>query len=304
MQRQTDRSGQLPQARESSVERGSPARTEGMTAMRTRPLYDIVALLARLGIGAVFISHGWQKITVGIDQTSDQFAALDVPFPTAAAVYSTFVELLGGAALILGLGLPIAGVLLFIDMAGAFAFVNGQNGIFLVDEQGVTAKNGFELVLVLGVASLVFAAGGAGRITLDSRLFGRRSDDDLDSESDWVTSLNPDDDAPPAPRAISDPKSERPEESERPPSELETSAPPKKPTSAPPKKPAMPATTGGPTVTESAASPRLAADIVTDTSRDTLVAGRKKRRSGGKSDLGKTQPIRRPGADPKDSPDT
>ncbi|HZB31505.1 MAG TPA: hypothetical protein VE465_15200 [Streptosporangiaceae bacterium] len=46
----------------------------------------------------------------------------------------------------------------------------------------------------------------------------------------------------------------------------------------------MPATTGGPTVAESAASPRLAADIVTGTSRDTLVAGRKKRRSGGKKE--------------------
>jgi hypothetical protein len=54
----------------------------------------------------------------------------------------------------------------------------------------------------------------------------------------------------------------------------------------------MPATTGGPTVAESAASPRLAADIVTDTSGDTLVAGRKKRRSGGKKgQRDATQPI-------------
>jgi hypothetical protein len=52
----------------------------------------------------------------------------------------------------------------------------------------------------------------------------------------------------------------------------------------------MPATTGGPTVAESAASPRLAADIVRDTSGDTLVAGRKKRRSGGKGGKGATDP--------------
>src|SRR3954469_16275230 len=66
-----------------------PARTEGMTVMRARPLYDIVALLARIGIGTVFIAHGWQKVQVGITQTSDQFIAWDMPFPTAAAVYAT-----------------------------------------------------------------------------------------------------------------------------------------------------------------------------------------------------------------------
>jgi putative oxidoreductase len=254
--------------------------------MRTRPLYDIVALLARTGVGAVFIAHGWQKIQVGITTTSDQFTAMDVPIPTAAAIYATFVELLGGAALIFGLCLPIAGVLLFIDMAGAFAFVNGTHGIFLVDEQGVTAENGFELVLVLGLASLVFAAGGAGRLTLDSRLFSRRSSADSDTEA-WVASLGSDVNSVKEPLAVA-----APAEPERTPSDVKKPAPPK---------PAMPATTGGPTVPESAASPRLASDIVTDTSRDTLVAGRKKRRSGKGGD--KTQPIRRPGADPNDSPE-
>jgi putative oxidoreductase len=262
-----------------------------MTTMRTRPLYDIVALLARTGVGAVFIAHGWQKIQVGITTTSDQFTALDVPLPTAAAVYSTFVELLGGAALILGLGLPVAGVLLFLDMAGAFAFVNGPNGLFLVDEQGV-AQNGFELVLVLGLASLAFAAGGGGRLTLDHRLFSRREDEDADSP-DWVSSLSDDQDSPPAEhRALAAPTEQR--------APAET----KKPKPPPSAKPAMPATTGGPTVPEVAASPRLAADIVKDTSRDTLVAGRKRRRSGGKGSVDEqTQPIARPGKKPKDSDD-
>jgi putative oxidoreductase len=295
-----------------------------MTAMRARPLYDIVALLARIGIGAVFIAHGWQKVQVGITTTSDQFTGWDVPFPTAAAVYATFVELLGGTALVLGLALPVAGVLLFIDMAGAAVFVHGTNGIFLVDEHGV-AKNGFELALVLGVAGLVFAAGGAGRITLDSRLFGRRT-----AAAPGPTPAPPA--APPAGHA-SDPdaldaatggRDERAIASSPASTSTSTSTPTSTSTStsrssaasaesttprsgtpaksATQKKPAMPATTGGPTVAESAASPRLAADIVTDTSRDTLVAGRKKRRPGGKKDSSDvTQPIPRPGAPKKDS---
>ncbi|MCP9978715.1 DoxX family protein [Actinomadura madurae] len=128
--------------------------------MRSRPLYDVVAVLARLGVGVVFMAHGWQKIEAGVTATSRTFDTLGVPLPTAAAVYSAFVELLGGAALIAGLGLPVTGALLFIDMAGAFVFVHADQGLFMVD--GTTVQNGYELVLALGMASLVFAAGGGG----------------------------------------------------------------------------------------------------------------------------------------------
>jgi putative oxidoreductase len=261
-----------------------------MTAMRTRPLYDIVALLARIGIGTVFIAHGWQKVQVGITTTSDQFTAWDVPFPTAAAVYATFVELLGGAALIVGLALPIAGVLLFADMAGSVVFVNGTHGIFLVDEHG-TARNGFELALVLGLAGLFFAAGGAGRLTLDSRLFSRRTA----RAPVGVASPAPAGAAPAARAGAAAPSAAAapsvpvagagPEPPAAPAKPAGPDSPGKPGRGRKPGKPAMPATTGGPTVAESAAAaPRLAADIVRGTSGDTLVAGRNKERRSARKD--------------------
>ncbi|GAB3966343.1 hypothetical protein GCM10029978_031260 [Actinoallomurus acanthiterrae] len=146
---------------------------ERPAAPRGRPVYDVAALLARCGVGLVFLAHGWQKIQVGVDQTGHNFDAMGVPAPTAAAVYATFVELLGGTALILGVALPVAGVLLFLDMAGAFVFVHATHGVFVVDKG--TPRNGFELVLVLGLASLLFAAGAGGRLTLDHRLWGGNS---------------------------------------------------------------------------------------------------------------------------------
>lgn len=179
--------------------------------MRTRPLYDILALLGRIGVGIVFLAHGWQKIQVGITATSQSFDDLQVPAPTAAAIYATFTELLGGLALIVGLGLPVAGLLLFVDMAGAFVFVHAAHGIFLVDKGKPT--NGFELVLVLGVASLLFAAGAGGRLTLDHRLFPRR-------EPDHPRAVHPDPLEPPSrdpyattPYAMDD--TEQPSPSER-----------------------------------------------------------------------------------------
>ncbi|MER5334775.1 DoxX family protein [Micromonospora sp. NPDC002717] len=130
---------------------------------------DVAMLLARIGVGIVFFAHGWQKlVTNGVDGTAAFFDKAGVPLPTVSAWFATGVELLGGAALILGAVVPIAGVLLALDMLGAFIFVHAGNGLF-VD------KGGYELVLVLGAASLLLAAVGAGRLSVDHLLTGRRA---------------------------------------------------------------------------------------------------------------------------------
>ncbi|GLY77883.1 DoxX family membrane protein [Actinoallomurus iriomotensis] len=222
--------------------------------MRNRPIYDVVALLARCGVGTVFLAHGWQKIQVGVTATGRNLDAMGTPLPTAAAVYSTFVELLGGAALILGLALPVAGTLLFLDMAGALIFVHAKHGIFLVDNGKV--QNGFELVIVLGLAALVFAAGGGGRIALDQRLFGGRS-----------RGADEDDETPPPWRPVPGTTEETP---------VASPAKPAIAAGAYPVPPESPREDSRKDEDKPAARPRLAAEIVTDTSRDVIVAGRKK----------------------------
>ncbi|MFA1545831.1 DoxX family protein [Actinomadura chokoriensis] len=230
--------------------------------MRSRPLYDVVAVLARLGVGIVFMAHGWQKIEAGITATGRTFGDLGVPLPTAAAVYSAFAELLGGAALIAGLGLPVTGALLFIDMAGAFLFVHADQGLFMVDEG--TVGNGYELVLALGMASLLFAAGGGGKLTLDqwiiSRRFGRPGDEDEDDAASFVESLRQ--------------------------AELK---PAKKPARRTPKSPA-------PTSSEPSDKPA----VPEGTEDDTLVAGRRK--SPQRRRASTTQPIKPTGDDKTKSP--
>jgi len=122
---------------------------------------DLVLLIARVGLGVVFVAHGWQKFrTNGIDGTAQAFEKMGVPAPTLSAYYATGAELLGGIALIVGVLTPIAGVLLALDMAGAFAFVHLSNGVFASD-------GGWELVAVLGLLSLTLAAVGPGRLSLD-----------------------------------------------------------------------------------------------------------------------------------------
>ncbi|GGM45769.1 membrane protein [Micromonospora sonchi] len=129
---------------------------------------DVGVLLARIGVGIVFFAHGWQKlVTNGVDGTAAFFGQVGVPMPTASAWFATGVELLGGAALILGVAVPVVGALLTLQMIGAFAFVHAGNGLFV--DQG-----GYELVLTLGAASLLLVAVGAGRFSLDHLLSDRR----------------------------------------------------------------------------------------------------------------------------------
>jgi putative oxidoreductase len=132
------------------------------------PARDVAVLLARVGVGVVFFAHGWQKFfTNGIDGTAAFFDQAGVPAPTLSAWVAAVIELVGGAALILGLLVPVVGLLLLLDMLGAFLFVHVGHGLF-VDE------GGYEFVLVLGAAALLFAAIGGGRYSLDHVLFGRR----------------------------------------------------------------------------------------------------------------------------------
>jgi putative oxidoreductase len=133
------------------------------------PVADVVLLFARAAIGVVFVAHGWHKLhTDGIGHTQHMFKTIGIPAPSISALYTTFVELVGGAMLIAGLLVPLAGVLLFLTMAGAFFFVHMDKGIFV-------SEGGYEYVLALGAATLTLAAVGGGRYGADGLLATRRS---------------------------------------------------------------------------------------------------------------------------------
>lgn len=130
---------------------------------------DIATLVARVGLGIVFIAHGWQKLnTNGIDATKAGFEGMGVPLPAISAYFATFVELVGGVALVLGIFTPIVGILLFLNMLGAFLFVHYDLGVFV-------SEGGYELVVALGVGALLLAATGAGRFSLNGVFGGKTS---------------------------------------------------------------------------------------------------------------------------------
>ncbi|WP_187438055.1 DoxX family protein [Actinomadura decatromicini] len=136
-------------------------------ANRIPYLSDVALLIGRVAVGVVFVAHGWQKFDdMGHGGVTKMFKGMDIPAPSLAAYYSTWVELIGGLALIAGVAVPLAGLLLAADMAGAFWFVHKGNGVFVTE-------NGYELVLVLGASALLLALAGAGRFSVDGLLFDR-----------------------------------------------------------------------------------------------------------------------------------
>lgn len=130
---------------------------------------DIITLIARIGLGAIFIAHGWQKFNEWtIAGTSDSFAQMGVPLADIAAPVATFVELIGGALLILGALTPIVGFLLAANVIGALIIVHLTPTPFV--DQG-----GWELVASLAAGALLIAASGPGRLSIDRLLFSSKA---------------------------------------------------------------------------------------------------------------------------------
>jgi putative oxidoreductase len=126
--------------------------------------YELALTLVRIVVGITFLAHGWQKLFVnGIPGVTGFFGSLGIPASGFFAIVVTLLELIGGFALILGLGTRIVSALLAVDMLVALVLVHLPNGFFV-------SNGGVELVLLLLVASVSLALSGAGAYSVDARI--------------------------------------------------------------------------------------------------------------------------------------
>ena len=125
-------------------------------------------LVLRVVVGGIFFAHGAQKIfEYTLAGTTQSFAGMGVPLPEIAAPFVAFLELIGGAMLVLGLFSRLAGILLAVDMVVALVLVHLPAGFWV-------GEGGYEFVAVLGVAALALAFTGAGKFSLDRALLRGR----------------------------------------------------------------------------------------------------------------------------------
>ncbi|NMH92031.1 DoxX family protein [Pseudonocardia bannensis] len=147
--------------------------TTDITGVRNTALVqmarDLVLLVARVGLGVMMVVHAKLEYDFGggsLAGVGKLFEQAGVPLPAITGPANMLGELIGGIAMILGLAVPVVGVLMALNMAGAWIFVH-TSGLFSMDH------NGPELVIALGLLSLVLAVTGSGRFGLDHLIVRR-----------------------------------------------------------------------------------------------------------------------------------
>lgn len=136
--------------------------------MNQSTLTNTALTVLRVIVGFIFAAHGWQKFTeFTISGTQAAFGKMGVPAAEVVAPIVATVELVGGIALIAGVLTRVFAALLAVDMLGALFLVHAPAGLF-------ADKGGYELVLALAAATAAVALTGAGRISVDAAVFGRR----------------------------------------------------------------------------------------------------------------------------------
>jgi putative oxidoreductase len=149
-----------------TTERTRPTRDSALV----RTTRDVVLLVARIGLGVIMVAHAKVEYDFGgsLAGVGRAFAEAGVPLGTLTGPANVLFELVGGLAMVLGLAVPVVGVLMAVNMVGAWVFVH-TSGLFAMDH------NGPELVIALGLLSLVLAVTGSGRFGLDHLIVRRRT---------------------------------------------------------------------------------------------------------------------------------
>ena len=148
----------------------------------------LLRVLLRVLIGGLFVGHGTQKLFGwfgghGLDGTSGFFESLGLRPGKPNAIAAGAAEAGGGALLVAGVGLPLAGAAITGTMTTAIRHVHGPKGPW-------TTEGGWEYNAVLIAATLAVvedycglgwalgagAAGAAGSLAI-SQLATARSDE-------------------------------------------------------------------------------------------------------------------------------
>jgi putative oxidoreductase len=140
-----------------------------MLANLRKPHYDLASLVLRLGLAAVFITHGYIKIRQQNSWTNV------IPREMQQAV--AWGEFACGCALLVGLLSRLAAVGIIVDMAGALYYVTGWRD-FVETEVGRHGFNfktaGFEYNAILITMAVAVILLGGGAASLDRLIFGPR----------------------------------------------------------------------------------------------------------------------------------
>ena len=125
-------------------------------------------LVLRVVAGVIFFAHGAQKLFgwfggYGLTGTGQFMDSLGLSPGYAMALLAGSAEFFGGLALIIGLLVRPASVILAVTMVVAILSVHLGNGLFM-------SNNGYEFALALLAMTVSLLLSGAGKLSLDGVL--------------------------------------------------------------------------------------------------------------------------------------
>jgi putative oxidoreductase len=133
-------------------------------------------LALRLIVGFGFMEHGYAKLARGPEDFTQILAALHMPFPEFLAWSTILIELIGGAAVLLGAFVTLASIPMAVVLLVAVFTVHLPYGFSSIKLKAITAAGaqfgqpGYEtdLLYLAGLVALVL--GGAGPWSVDGML--------------------------------------------------------------------------------------------------------------------------------------
>jgi putative oxidoreductase len=147
-----------------------------MTTHLKQRIFDSSAgwapLALRLPVGIIFIAHGAQKLFgwfggYGLEGTGQFMASIGLTPGYVMALLAGGAEFFGGIALLAGLLVRPAAVILAVTMVVAIVSVHIGNGLFM-------SNNGYEYALSLLAVTVSLAFSGAGCASVDKSIAGRQ----------------------------------------------------------------------------------------------------------------------------------
>jgi putative oxidoreductase len=127
-------------------------------------MLPVAETLMRVVVGVMFLMHVSVKFHLGSNTVAESIFAKNGIEPALLWTYVVmFLELFGGACLVVGLFTRFVAATLAIEMLIALLFVHLPNGY-------AAAAGGYEYVLLIGAVCFVLAIRGGGPYSVDGLL--------------------------------------------------------------------------------------------------------------------------------------
>jgi DHA2 family multidrug resistance protein len=133
-------------------------------------------LPVRAIVGFGFMEHAYAKLARGPESFTAILHALGMPFPALLSWATILTELIGGAAVLLGVLIPLVSIPMIVVLLVAIVTVHLPNGFSSIKLQSVDAagahfgRPGYETDLLYLAAIVALAMGGPGPLMLDRAL--------------------------------------------------------------------------------------------------------------------------------------